>query len=669
MPLTTTRPEITGTFGAVASTHWLASQTGMGVLERGGNAFDAAAAAGFVLQVVEPHLNGPGGDMPVVLWSAQDRQAHVVCGQGTVPAAATPRAFADLGLTAVPGSGLLPATVPGVFGAWTLLLQRWGTWRLRDVLEPAIGYARHGAPVLPRVAATLESVTPLFTEGPGAWSTSAATYLTGDDGAARAPRAWSRLRLSALADTYDRVLAAAEAAGSGRDAQYEAAREHWYRGEVADAVDRFFSTTSWRDATGAVHPGLLRGSDLAGWEPTVEEPALGEYRGVQVAKTGTWGQGPVLLQTLALLDGQLGADGSPDPLSEVDDEWVHACAAAFDLASADREAWYGDPVGAEEDGVDVPAVADLLDPVYTASRRALIGGRAGSAGPGGHELQPGWPGGTSRRLPQLPVPPRVDTAGGGAAVGEPTVDRRPPADELGRREELGRGDTVHVDVADRWGNLVSATPSGGWLQSSPVVPELGFALGTRAQMCWLPASAGTAGVTGGGSPRSRSRAARWGSTLGSTLRPGRRPRTTLSPTLLLRDDEPWMALGTPGGDQQDAWQVPFVLRVVHAAERARATRSSAGEEVETALQAAVDAPTFHTETAPSSFWPRQAVPGRLLLEGRFGPGVAEGLRRRGWDAQVVDGWSLGRLSAVALDGGWVRAAANPRGAQGYAVGR
>ncbi|PWJ55185.1 gamma-glutamyltranspeptidase / glutathione hydrolase [Quadrisphaera granulorum] len=637
MPLPTTRPEITGTFGAVASTHWLASQTGMGVLERGGNAFDAAAAAGFVLQVVEPHLNGPGSDLPIVLWSAAggaDGGAHVVCGQGPVPAAATPQAFADLGLTAIPGSGLLPATVPGAFGAWTLLLQRWGTWRLRDVLEPAIGYARHGAPVLPRVAATLESVTPLFLQGEGAWTTSAATYLTGDDGAARAPQPWSRLRLTALADTYDRVLAAAEAAGrrgGGRDAEFEAAREYWYRGEVADVVDRFFSATRWRDATGAVHAGLLRGSDLAAWEPTIEPPAVGGYRDVQVLKTGTWGQGPVLLQALALLDGQL------DGVDEDDDDWVHACAAAFDLAVADREAWYGDPVGAEEDGADVPSVTELLDPAYTASRRALLGEYAES------ELQPGWPGGTVRRLPQLPEPPRVEAlADAGPAVGEPTVDRR---EELSR-EELGRGDTVHVDVADRWGNLVSATPSGGWLQSSPVIPELGFALGTRAQMCWLP---------GGGSPRSRSRAARWGSTLGSTLRPGRRPRTTLSPTLLLRDGEPWMALGTPGGDQQDAWQLPFVIRLAHASE--------------TALQAAVDAPTFHTETAPSSFWPRQEAPAQLVIEERFGPSVAAGLTRRGWDVRPVDGWSLGRLSAVALDGGWIRAAANPRGAQGYAVGR
>lgn len=649
MPLTTTRPEITGTFGAVASTHWLASQTGMGVLERGGNAFDAAAAAGFVLQVVEPHLNGPGSDLPIVLWSAAEKTSHVVCGQGTVPAAATPQAFAELGLDAVPGSGLLPATVPGAFGAWTLLLQRWGTWRLRDVLEPALGYARHGAPVLPRVSATLEAVTSLYTEGEGAWTTSAATYLTGGDGTARAPRPWSRLRLTALADTYERVLAAAEAAGTSRDAQYEAAREHWYRGEVADAVDRFFTDTRWRDVTGRVDGGLLRGADLAGWEPTVEEPAIGSYRGVQVAKTGTWGQGPVLLQALALLDGQLGADGDPDLLRDDDESWVHVTAEAFDLASADREAWYGDPVGAEDDGVDVPAVVDLLDPVYTASRRPFIGERAGG------ELQPGWPGGARRRLPQLPtppVPPRVDDAAG---VGEPTVDRRDPADEVGR-EEQGRGDTCHVDVADRWGNLVSATPSGGWLQSSPVVPELGFALGTRAQMCWLPGS-------GSGSPRSAT--SRWGSRLGSTLRPGRRPRTTLSPTLLLRDGEPWMALGTPGGDQQDAWQLPFVMRLVHEAERARGR----GAPVETALQAAVDAPTFHTETATSSFWPRQAAPGRLVLEDRFDPAVAEGLAARGWDVRAVDGWSLGRLSAVALDGGWVRAAANARGAQGYAVGR
>jgi gamma-glutamyltranspeptidase / glutathione hydrolase len=636
VPLTTTRPELAGTFGMVASTHWLASSTGMAVLERGGNAFDAAAAAGFVLQVVEPHLNGPGGDLPVVAWSEADRRAHVVCGQGTVPAAATPQAFADLGLDAVPGSGLLAATVPGAFGAWTLLLQRWGTWRLREVLEPAIGYARDGAPVLPRVSATLGAVAGLFTgtgeAGPeGAWTTSAATYLTG--GAVPAP--WSRLRLTALAGTYERVLALAEAAGSDRDAQYEAARDAWYRGPVAEAVDRFSRTTRWRDTSGGVHGGLLRGEDLAGWEPTAEEPVVGTYRGVQVAKTGPWGQGPVLLQALGLLDGQDLGD-----LADDDPAWVHLATEALDLAMSDREAWYGDPVGAEEDGVAVP-VEDLLSAEYTAQRRTLLDPSAAAA-----RLRPGSPGG---RTPVLPVPPAPPGAQG-AGAGEPTVDRAPSpavpaedadglADDVATREAAGRGDTVHVDVVDRWGNMVSATPSGGWLQSSPVVPELGFPLGTRAQMCWLQPG------------------------LGSSLRPGRRPRTTLSPTLLLRDGEPWVALGTPGGDQQDAWTLPLVLRIVHGAERAGSGSGWTG------LQAAVDAPSFHTDTAPASFWPRQAEPGRLVVEDRFAAGVPERLRALGHDVQVVDGWSLGRLSAVARDGGWLRAAANPRGAQGYAVGR
>src|SRR5215210_8648152 len=135
MPPPTTRPELAGSFGMVASTHWLASQAGMGVLERGGNAADAAVAAGFVLQVVEPHLNGPGGEVPILV-AEPSGLASVVCGQGVAPRAATPQAFAELGLDAVPGTGLLAAPVPGAFGAWTVLLQTWGTCTLRQVLEP-----------------------------------------------------------------------------------------------------------------------------------------------------------------------------------------------------------------------------------------------------------------------------------------------------------------------------------------------------------------------------------------------------------------------------------------------------------------------------------------------------------------------------------------------------
>jgi gamma-glutamyltranspeptidase / glutathione hydrolase len=602
MPLPTTRPELAGTFGMVASTHWLASQIGMGVLERGGNAFDAAAAAGFVLQVVEPHLNGPGGDVPILLWSERDARTRVVCGQGPAPRAATPAAFADLGLDAVPGTGPLAAVVPGAFGAWTLMLQRWGTWRLRDVLEPAIGYARDGVPVIPGIAATLVGVEELFTRE---WSTSAATYLPGG----RAPGTWSTLRLPDLAATYERVLDEAEAAGADRERQLEAARDAWYRGFVADHVQRFCTDTEWLDTSGRRNRGLLDADDLSRWEPSVEEPVSATYRGIEVLKTGPWGQGPVLLQALTLLDG---LDLGTGELADADPEWQHLAIEASKLAFADREAWYGDP-----DHVDVP-LPTLLSPEYAAARRQLIDQDRASL-----ELRPGSPDGRTPRLPELSS---TGGPGGGAGVGEPTV------------RTATTGDTCHVDVADRWGNLVSATPSGGWLQSSPVVPGLGFPLGTRAQMFWLQEG------------------------LASSLRPGTRPRTTLSPSLALRDGKPWLAFGTPGGDNQDQWSLVLFLRLAHAA-------GANPDDPWTGLQAAIDAPMFHHEHAPSSFHPRRAEPGRVVIEERVPAAVRRELARLGHDLRTVDGWSLGRLSAVARDGGWLRAAANARGAQGYAVGR
>ena len=168
------RPELRGTFGAVSSTHWLASAAGMAVLESGGNAFDAAVAAGFVLQVVEPHLNGPGGDVPILGFDAGSGHVRVVCGQGPMPLAATPAAFQDLGLARIPGSGLLPATVPGAFGAWLKLLEEHGTLRLEQVMAYAIGYASDGYPLLPKAAAAIGVLAPLFREE---WAESGRTYL------------------------------------------------------------------------------------------------------------------------------------------------------------------------------------------------------------------------------------------------------------------------------------------------------------------------------------------------------------------------------------------------------------------------------------------------------------------------------------------------------------
>jgi gamma-glutamyltranspeptidase/glutathione hydrolase len=561
----TTRPELRGTFGMVASTHWLASAAGMAILEQGGNAFDAAAAAGFTLQVVEPHLNGPGGDLPAIIWPAGRAEPLVLCAQGPAPQAATIEHYRDeLGLSLVPGTGPLAAVVPGAFGGWVTLLRDFGTMELADVLRFAIDYAENGYPVVSRVGDAVRGVEALFRDE---WTTSADVYL---------PIPTRLHRNSELAHTYRRLAASSDPL------------EEWYDGFVAEAiVDN--QSRAWMDSSGERHVGLLTADDLRGWRPTYEAPLAVDYHGLTVLKAGPWSQGPVFLQQLRLLEGF-----DLDAMGHASDEYIHTVTECAKLAFADREAWYGDP-----DFVDVP-IELLLSRAYADERRSLVGDESSAT------LRPGGDG------PRLPSPVTGATLAPG--VGEPT-----------------RGDTVHLDVVDRSGNMVAATPSGGWLHGAPMIPELGFCLGTRAQMFWLEEG------------------------LPNSLEPGKRPRTTLSPTLVARDGEPVLALGTPGGDQQDQWSLHAFLAHVH---------------FEMDLQAAIDAPNHHTEAFPSSFYPRELRERHVAVESRAGADAVAGLRARGHDVEEMDGWSLGRVSAVARDpDGLLRAGANPRGMQGYAVGR
>ncbi len=593
----TTRPELAGTFGMVSTTHWLASAAGMKMLEAGGTAADAAVAAGFVLNVVEPHLNGPLGDMPAMVWPAGDAEPTIVCGQGVAPAAATIEHYRSEGLELIPGSGLLATVVPGQFDAFMVMLRDHGRLSLAEVMAPAIFYARRGHPMLERVAATIADMAQVFRDE---WPTSAPVWLPGGE----APKAGALFTNPALADFWDRLVAEAETA-TGREAQIEAARRAFYEGFVAEAIDDHMRDTCAMDATGERRKGVMTGQDMASWRAAYEPALSVNHAGWDVFKCGVWTQGPVLLQALQMLAGD--DISSLDPLG---DEFVHLVTEALKLGFADREAYFGDPTK-----FDIP-VETLISRAYGAERRGLIGREASL------EQRPGAIAGHERLaaafLDRAGRPTPTDR---GIGVGEPTMAHLTEK----------RGDTVHIDVVDQWGNAVSATPSGGWLKSNPVIPELGVPLNTRAQMFWLDEG------------------------LATSLAPGRRPRTTLSPSMARGPDGTRVAFGTPGGDQQDQWQLTFLLRLIHHGMN---------------LQEAIDGPLFHTQHLQASFFPRGTKPGHLMAEPHFPATTLDALRARGHRLEVSEPWTVGRLTAASRSpDGILKAAATPRLMQAYAIGR
>lgn len=589
----TTRPEIRGTFGVVTSTHWIASAVGMSILEKGGNAFDAAVATALTLQVVEPHLNGPAGDMPAIFYSVDTGRVDVLCAQGVAPEAATLEHYKAEGLTLVPGSGLLSTVVPGAFDGWMILLRDHGTLSLRDVMQPAIDYARDGHPVLPRVAHTIAGLAEFFeTE----WPSSAKVWL--QDG--KAPEPHALLKNPDLAATYERL---ASSAGETREDQIEAARRDWREGFVAEAIFDYLSDAHVMDVSDKKHSAVLSASDMADWRATYESPLSYEYHGWIVHKTQAWSQGPVLLQALAILKGYDLAAMDPNGA-----EFVHTVIEAIKLAYADREAYYGDP-----DFSEIPMDV-LLSDAYNADRRGLIGDTASV------EQRPGRVPGFEHLADAYVERAQRDFDVGPVAAQEPTMSHLTEK----------RGDTVHLDIIDRWGNMVSATPSGGWLQSNPVIPGLGFPLNSRAQMFWLEEG------------------------LPTSLAPKRRPRTTLTPSLAEKDGRQ-LVFGTPGGDQQDQWQLIWFLRFVHFG---------------LGLQECMDQPLFHSMHFQGSFFPREVRPGEMMIEPNVGGEVIAELRARGHVVTVAEPWTVGRLTAALREpDGLLRAAATPRLMQAYAIGR
>ncbi|WP_299030388.1 gamma-glutamyltransferase family protein [uncultured Sulfitobacter sp.] len=589
----TTRPEIKGTFGVVASTHWIASAVGMAMLEKGGNAFDAAVATALVLQIVEPHLNGPAGDMPAIFHSVDTGETQVVCAQGTAPAGATIAHYRAQGLTLVPGSGLLSTVVPGAFDGWMLMLRDHGTMELKEVIEPAIHYARNGHPVLPRVAHTIAGLVPYFKAH---WPSSATVWAP--DG--KAPEPHALFKNPDLADTYERL---SQSSGDTRNGRIDAARAAWSAGFVAEAVFDYLADAKVMDVSGKAHRAVMAPSDMADWSAQYEPTLSYTYHGWTVHKTQSWSQGPVMLQTLALLKGfDLAA---MDPLGA---EFTHIVIEAMKLAYADREAYYGDPAQS-----DIP-MDYLLSDEYNDARRQQIGATAS------HDQQPGRVPGFEHLADRYIERAARDFGVGVVEAQEPTMSHLTEK----------RGDTVHLDVVDRWGNMVSATPSGGWLQSNPVIPGLGFPLNSRAQMFWLEEG------------------------LPTSLAPHRRPRTTLTPSLAEKDGTR-LVFGTPGGDQQDQWQLIWFLRFVHHG---------------FGLQEGMDAPLFHTMHFQGSFFPREVKAGEMMIEPDVGADVIADLRAKGHIVTVAEPWTVGRLTAAmrTVDG-MLHAAATPRLMQAYAIGR
>ena len=587
-----------GTRGVVTSGHYLATAAGFRIMEQGGNAVDAAAAMCFCLNLLEPQSNGIGGEVPTLIYSAKERKGFAISGMGWSPKAFTIEWCKEHGIDLIPGDGYLPACVPAVVDTWATAVARFGTMGFSQVLQPAIELAENGFPVYEGLHDSIAANIHKFTE---LYPTTGEIYCP--DG--RVPEVGEVLGNPDWANAL-KLMCRAEVAAqhNGRIAGIEAARDVFYKGEIAERIIDFITNTLVEDASGTAHTGLLSYEDLAEWHATVEEPVTFNYRGLDVHKCSSWTQGPVFLQQLAILEGfDLKALGHNSA------DYLHTWIECAKLAFADREAYYGDPLF-DEVPFDV-----LLSKEYAAERRNLIGAEASQ------ELRPGDVG---RGVPAYVT---FDVAG----------DNRSALNVAGRKaRDLGLGhahvgDTTHLDAVDREGNMVAATPSGGWIGSSPVIKGLGFPLGTRGQMFYL-------------NPKRP-----------NALSPRKRPRATLTPSLVTKESDPFMVFGTPGGDCQDQWTLQFFLNYVDFGMN---------------IQEALDAPTVHSAHFPSSFYPREAYPGRVVVEGRIPQDAIAELERRGHEVVVADDWVNGKVMGIRYDKarGIILGGVSPRGNIGYTLG-
>ena len=563
---TTFFPRLFGTHGAVAASHHLAVNAGVDVLKAGGNAIDAAVAATFVEGLVDPQMNSIGGECPLLIRLAGSSKVIALNGNMAAPGRATPEEFRRRGLDHVPDEDILAAGVPATFSALITALTRYGTLSLADAVAPALSLARDGFPVSHGLVHQHKFGLRALEEKFKAWPGSHSLYLR--DG--RAPEAGTLMKNAALARMYDYLSNTERKASGERAAKLQAAHDAYYLGDVAAAIVRF---SKERD-------GLLERSDFERFRTLEEAPVSYDYGDATIYKCGFWTQGPAMLQALAILRGfDLRAMGHNSA------DYLHVLIESVKLAFADREQYYGDPLQALVPG-DV-----LLSNEYGKRRAALIDLRRSN-----DELRPG------------------DAWNNAALL---------PVDERFTPQPWGAG-TVHVDAIDAAGNMASFTPSGAWLASAPVMPELGHPLSSRMMTFYLQ-------------PANHP----------NVVAPFKRPRTTLTPSLAFRKGKPWMTFGTMGGDQQEQWSLQFILN-----------RVAFGMT----LQEAIEAPKLSSDHFPGFFAPHSHFPQHVRIEERVGKKVLEELRRRGHLVDLAPDWSEGFLSGAQIDEdtGVLEAGCDPR---------
>ena len=567
-PEKTVRPEITGHVGVVSAGRHYAVGAGYDTLRAGGNAFDAGAAAVFAAAVTEFNLFGFGGESPTILYDAGIKKVVVVNGQGPAPKLSTPAMYAEQGF--VDGNGPHGATLPAVVDAMALVLQQHGTMTLEEVLGPALGFA-DGFVMYDYLQRAMVS-NQKATEAWGAWS--AQTYFPGGY-VVKTGEIFRQPNLAATIRRMIRAERAATAAGATRVAAIQAGRDDFYKGETGRIMAQ-----AMQDAG-----GVMSYEDLSTYQGSIEEAATTSFHGFDVYKCGPWSQGPVLLQSLNILEGfDLVAMGYNSA------EYIHTVIEAMKLAYDDRNAHYGDP------NFETIPMKGLLSKEYASARRALIAPKAFM----GHR------------------------------PGDPYPYDMVPAREIYQPKPQGPGgvegnDTTSISVVDQAGNLFSSTPSSGWIgRGAFIAGSTGVPMSNRMTVFNLD-------------PRSP-----------NVLVGGKRPRTTLTPTIVMKDGRPYMAIGTPGADNQDQQILNVLLNHI---------------VFKMGLQEAIEAPRISTTHFHASFFNHRASPGAIAVEGRIGPEVVSELTARGHDVRVLEDFGMSTgivIAAFRQDTGTLIGAADPR---------